>query len=531
MSLPRSIWLAITSLVVVAVGAYGPWAQRFGLGANGSDDEFVGIIALVAALALVIFVVTRNRRWATVPLFAGLLCAMLIGHDLNDPAGPFGGPGPNIHWQWGIWVALAGSIGLVLGSVALLAEIAGVSVGRRRLTPGLQPRSRPLPRAERPSSRQPRSSAGKHGRGEREARRRRESLIPQLRSYGSLDRVLWPIVTATAKPNFTSPVVTTDRRGHRITRVRSETARSDEPPVNAAFLLGGSYAFGVGASDDSRTLAAALWRRTRTPYVNLGIRAANSAQELVSVLPFADRETTFFVCSGLNNLSTARGAAGLDPLFGPMHHEAQLRRLASVSIARLSRLAVEPLTLFEDDELRRELRRRRGRRLRTRFPTASQLEKRVRGRFSSHIAPPTDAPPPEEELDENAIMTDAAARQVRDLSLLRGLVPHKARVLFALQPLAPYTGKRLSPEEEELFALLDVLQPNRWPELSHLLETQWGTYAGLLKQGCAEVGVPFIDLGQGKYEGWCFIDRIHSTDRGYDTAAELLEEALSLEKR
>jgi hypothetical protein len=197
----------------------------------------------------------------------------------------------------------------------------------------------------------------------------------------------------------------------------------------------------------------------------------------------------------------------------------------------LSRLAVEPLTLFEDDELRRELRRRRGRRLRTRFPTASQLEKRVRGRFSSHIAPPTDAPPPEEELDENAIMTDAAARQVRDLSLLRGLVPHKARVLFALQPLAPYTGKRLSPEEEELFALLDMLQPNRWPELSHLLETQWGAYTGLLKQGCAEVGVPFIDLGQGEYEGWCFIDRIHSTDRGYDTAAELLEEALSLEKR
>ena len=142
-------------------------------------------------------------------------------------------------------------------------------------------------------------------------------LVPQMRFYGSLDRVLWPIVTATAKPDFESPVVNTDHRGHRVTRVETATARSDSAPDGAAFLLGGSYAFGVGASDDASTLAAALWRRTGVPYVNLAIRAANSAQELVAVLPFAERETTFIVCSGLNNLATARGATGLDPLFWP----------------------------------------------------------------------------------------------------------------------------------------------------------------------------------------------------------------------
>jgi hypothetical protein len=538
----RSMWPAAGSLVVILVGAFRPWAKRSGLTVDGTDDEIVFVAALAAGVALIVFALTANRRLMAVPLLVGLVSVLVTGHDVSDPAGPFGGPGPNIHLEWGIWVALGGSIALLLASMTLLAETAGVTL-RRRLRASTRPAgSRPArkshgahcsPRSERQGDhtrlirdRQLETPLGGDRLQRRAALARRAELVPQLRHYGSLDRVFWPIVTATAKPDFTSPVVNTDHRGHRITRFGDATARSDAPPEEAAFLLGGSYAFGVGASDDSRTLAAALWRRTGVPYVNLGIRAANSAQELASVLPFARRETTFVLCSGLNNIATARGAAGLDPLFGPMHHEAQLRTLASVSIAKVSRLVSDPLALFGEDELHSELKRRRAKRLVKRFPITHQLSKRVRGRF----APPTAIPQsarPEAEPDANAIMMDAAARQIRDLHLLRHLIPHGARVIFALQPLAPYTGKRLSPEEEELFALLDLLQPNRWPQLKLLLENQWPMYATLLQQGCAEADVPFIDLGQGKYTGWCFIDRVHGTDHGYDTAAGLLEELLS----
>jgi hypothetical protein len=132
-------------------------------------------------------------------------------------------------------------------------------------------------------------------------------------------------------------------------------------------------------------------------------------------------------------------------------------------------------------------------------------------------------------LETSEILADAAARQLRDLRLLRNLVPSRARVIFALQPLAPYTGKELAPEEEELFALLDVLQPNRWRQLKLLLETHWGSYATLLEQGSAEAGIPFVDLGGGDYIGWCFVDRVHGTDRGYDTAAELIAKVLARE--
>jgi hypothetical protein len=513
----RSAWWAAASVGVVFVGAFGPWAKAFGLRIDGSDDEVVVVAACVASVGLGLLAVTRSPRLALVPLLVGLFLAMLIGHDVSDPAGPLGGRGPNIRLEWGIWTALAGSISLALASVLVAAEVKGVRVRRRQPT---QTRSRAVPPF--PAGRSPSASSG-NPTSHSEAKARRAVLVPQIRAYGSLDRVLWPIVTATAKPDFKSPVVNTDSRGHRVTRVGTATARSDSAPDGAAFLLGGSYAFGVGASDDANTLAASLWRRTGSPFVNLAIRAANSAQELVAVLPFAEQETTFVVCSGLNNLATARGAVGLDPLFGPMHHEAQFKTVSSVSIATLSRLVNKPLALVENDDLRRELERRQG------ISVRARIQKRIRTRLSGSAEVPQEVRrrPDEPKMEADEILADAAARQLRDLRLLRNLVPGGARVLFALQPVAPYTGKELTPEEDELFGLLDMLQPTRWLQVKRLLEAHWRSYASSLRQGCADAGIPFVDLGRGDYTGWCFIDRVHGTDRGYDIAGELIANVLA----
>lgn len=361
----------------------------------------------------------------------------------------------------------------------------------------------------------------------RQARHRRRELAPQLREYGSVERVFWPIVTTTASPGYRSGVVSTDSRGHRITRLGDATATSDAAPDGAAFLLGGSFAFGVGASDDSGTVAAALWRRTGVPYVNLGIRAATSTQELVSALPFVERTTAFVVCSGLNNFATARGAPGLDPLFGPMHHQMQLGALATVPIDKLARLVDDPLAQFGERKLRDEVKRRRRKRRRRRFRPVYRLEKRVRGRFSRDAAAPAKlARAPKEPEDTDAIVADAAARQIRDLRLLRRLVPAEARVVFALQPIVLHTEKELSPEERELFDVLDLLQPGRWPQLKRLLDTHWPVYADAIEEGCRGLGVPFVDLSRGDYHGWCFVDRVHMTDHGHDSAAAMLVEVI-----
>jgi hypothetical protein len=212
-----------------------------------------------------------------------------------------------------------------------------------------------------------------------------------------------------------------------------------------------------------------------------------------------------------------------------MHHEAHMARLASVPITRLARLVDEPLGSFGDRALRRELARRRRRRLELRVRPYRRLEKRIRGRFaearSEHARAGAPAPPEPEPAGD--VFLEAAQRQLRDLRLLRRLVPDGARVVFALQPLALYVEKELSREETELFEALDVLQPRRWPQLKRLLETRWRGYAEALERGCAEAGVPFVDLSRAPYEGWCFVDRVHMTDHGHDLAAAMLAEVLA----
>jgi hypothetical protein len=366
----------------------------------------------------------------------------------------------------------------------------------------------------------------------KEARKLRLLVAPHLEVYNELENVFWPFLLSVSRPDFASSIVTTDHRGHRVTRLGAETVRSDAAVDGVAFLLGGSFSFGVGASDDSHTLAGALWRRTGVPYVNLGIRQATSSEELISVIPFAERRTTFVVCSGLNNLAcgaldhfVAR-TGGVDPLFGSTYDDARLRILADFSIPKLARLASDPVARLNDRALRRELRDRRRSRIRRRFGPVRRLKKRVRGRFAPPAPPPPAVPgAPDEGLNE--IVAEAAARQLRDLRLLRRLVPDEARVVFGLQPIALSTNKEWSPEEVALFEALDLLQPQRWQVLKRLLETRWSSYAAILEQGCMEIGVPFVDLSRGEYSGWCFVDRVHMTDRGYETAAAVLEEVLA----
>ena len=108
-------------------------------------------------------------------------------------------------------------------------------------------------------------------------------------------------------------------------------------------------------------------------------------------------------------------------------------------------------------------------------------------------------------------------------------MPDNAEVMFALQPVAPHTGKELTDEELALFESLDLMQARttRWPIVMELLESHWGAYAERLEQGCGELGVPFVDLSRATYSGWCFVDRIHMTERGYELAASFLQESLT----
>src|SRR3954451_23570200 len=103
---------------------------------------------------------------------------------------------------------------------------------------------------------------------EQAARRRLKKVVPARQPYLELEQVVWPYRTVGMRSNVSLPEVVLDSRGHRLSRRGEDTVASDNVPTDAAFLVGGSYAFGVGARSDAGTMASALWRRSGAPYVN-----------------------------------------------------------------------------------------------------------------------------------------------------------------------------------------------------------------------------------------------------------------------
>ncbi len=277
------------------------------------------------------------------------------------------------------------------------------------------------------------------------------------------------------------------------------TIRSDDAPPDAGFVLGGSYVFGVGATSDAGTLVSALSRRTGTPFVNLGVRGGNSTQELVATLPFAERSTVFVVCSGVNNM-TYSGQRPFDPVFGPMVADLYFHKLATLPVAKLLKRLKYPLRTADAAEL------------------SDELDRRLR--------PHTDQGAPSKgkrsKSDWSVDHEAAADRQLRDLRALRRLVPDDALVVFVLQPYAPRVNKEWSPEEQELFALLDDIQGVKWHRLRDALSAEWDEFTSAMETGSRELGVPFVDLSTAAYSGWCFVDRVHATDPGNEAAAALI---------
>jgi len=122
----RALW-AGASLAVMVVGAVGPWATALGTTIHGTDGGRDGwyVIGAAGVSALLLLIYARARRWwlLVIPLLAGLGMSVGVAYDLVDIRTRFAGSvlGGNelISADWGIYLALAGSVSLAAAAVAL----------------------------------------------------------------------------------------------------------------------------------------------------------------------------------------------------------------------------------------------------------------------------------------------------------------------------------------------------------------------------------------------------------------------------
>jgi len=119
--LPKSYWLALGSLVPMVLGAFGPWVTVLQTVTFSGTDDNAGktVVGCAAAAGLILALLARVRnRWlCIVPFLAAALGTWVAGYNIHDIRSA-GDPGLE-STEWGIWVALAGSIGLGLASIVL----------------------------------------------------------------------------------------------------------------------------------------------------------------------------------------------------------------------------------------------------------------------------------------------------------------------------------------------------------------------------------------------------------------------------
>jgi len=128
-ALLKPAWWAGASLVLMVVGAFGPWVKVFGIvtinGTDGGRDGWVVIgAAAVAALLLLIYAKARRKWLLVLPVLAGAAGAATAAYDIDDisrlGSGTIFGAGETFSTQWGIYASLVGSVSLALASVALM---------------------------------------------------------------------------------------------------------------------------------------------------------------------------------------------------------------------------------------------------------------------------------------------------------------------------------------------------------------------------------------------------------------------------
>lgn len=326
---------------------------------------------------------------------------------------------------------------------------------------------------------------------------------------GNGDGIRWlPYLMFLATRDFSSPVVNTDAGGFRISHGPAGpcSLMGDLPDGEVSVLLGGSPAFGFGASCDEETLPSHLATGPgAVPWLNLACNGFNSTQELILFLLHrhqlpAIRDIVVF--SGLNTLVLA-GLPKAASDYGQFFFSGEFFRLLGVPDPREQRLSPK--------QLARAVKR-----------LARQAEKK----------------PPATEQEQSDLLApaervDLALRTVgRDLDRLAELAaPTGARIHYVLQPVSTWTRKPYTPEEQQLI-----------DERSRIWDALFGLvidpavhegYAHGLEEVCKERSIPFLDMNRAMGSGpvadsWLFVDLVHCSDQGYRAAADIMKAELDL---
>lgn len=305
-------------------------------------------------------------------------------------------------------------------------------------------------------------------------------------AYESIREDPHPYLLNRPAPNQTTPVVRINARGYRGPEVRTDP----ETSFVRVLVLGGSVAYGTGATADSATFPSRLEARlceslgTDVEVVNMGASGYMTTQEAILLLTEgrALRPDAVVLLDGVNDFA----ARWFDPdrPDRPMVYpqiEARLRRPVRSALASALNRSV--------------------------------LLHALANRFWRYVIPP----PADVDSARAPVLAEESARLLRRnyevIADLAGPTP----VVVCLQPVLARGYKPFSAEESEAHAVWSA----RSPGIDAGLRLFYDAYRREAAVFAQARGARFVDLSRA-FEGidrTIFVDYCHLADEGYDLLA------------
>ena len=328
--------------------------------------------------------------------------------------------------------------------------------------------------------------------------KRRYELIPQMRAYEEM-RVVWvPHLMNLYQPNFRSTVCNTDEYGFRYTYKDSRRlsyAEFKAEPGPKGLLCGGSTAFGTGATDDRCSITSYLNRDPHMTWFNFGGMGQNSTQELMRHILFGPKVDQVILFTGVNNLMVHTLSYYFSEVYGAVFFQ--------TAFELLNRVSTNP----------QYIRYLIGRAM-------SRVTETLRRMIPGYTDSTAFAGLPDFHDRYNQSLNILA----RDLDVWSALSAKSGFSLrFILQPILNWMPKNPSPEEEELLDIMEQVGFRRWEGQVRALADSYSQYREDTRQLCEERDILWSDCNElFPREGWLFCDRTHLTDRGQESAAEII---------
>ncbi|MBU1854073.1 MAG: SGNH/GDSL hydrolase family protein [Candidatus Omnitrophica bacterium] len=347
----------------------------------------------------------------------------------------------------------------------------------------------------------------------------RYRLAPQMKEYDKASSVWLPYLMHFNAPNYSSSVFNTDSRGFRVSYKGSERiadfADTEKSPV--CLLVGGSTVFGVGATDDGKTIASFLNSTTDYSWINFAGRTFSSTQELLLFLFYYQEIKNIkkiVIIGALNNLILYHLSREYPKELGSFffwNRYNQKMNVETISTKRkVLKAFLQPILGNSIDY--------------GNIPKKELLKTIIKGgKAASLTSASQEAITPIRNKEDVLYVLKRDILSWKLLTRALGI-----ELYYVLNPLAAWIDKKISSEEKELFAEIDKnLQPH-WEALRNSMgREQYRWFCGNMREICSSNTIRFLDMNEAiskiKPDGaWLFVDRAHLTDEGNRIVAEIL---------